>query len=129
MAKKEAAKQKKTTKPNYTEKAFVVKTTIGKLPCEARFYNTKGDDVQFINLTFCRAVAVRGVKVVNGKNGPFVSFPSYKDEEGEYHEYIFPITAEARESLCGKLVKYSVFGDAAPQEDEDDEDDETPFED
>lgn len=44
-----------------------------------------------VNLNCC--FAIRGVKVVNGSNGPFVSMPSYKTR-GQYEDVCFPCTKE-----------------------------------
>ena len=44
-----------------------------------------------VNLNGC--FAVRGVKVVDGSNGPFVSMPSYKGRDG-YRDVCFPCTKE-----------------------------------
>ncbi|MDL2293784.1 SpoVG family protein [Ruminococcaceae bacterium OttesenSCG-928-D13] len=40
--------------------------------------------------------AVRGVSVMEGKNGLFVSMPSVKLENGEYLDHCFPCTKESR---------------------------------
>ncbi len=37
--------------------------------------------------------AIRGIKVVDGSNGPFVSMPSYKARDG-YKDICFPCTKE-----------------------------------
>ena len=39
--------------------------------------------------------AIRGVKIMQGKNGPFVSMPSYK-AGNEYRDVCFPCTKECR---------------------------------
>ena len=44
-----------------------------------------------VNLNGC--FAIRGVKVVSGTNGPFVSMPSYKGRDG-YKDVCFPCTKE-----------------------------------
>lgn len=44
-----------------------------------------------VNLNGC--FAIRGVKVVNGTNGPFVSMPSYKARDG-YKDICFPCTKD-----------------------------------
>ena len=44
-----------------------------------------------VNLNGC--FAIRGVKVVEGSNGPFVSMPSYKGRDG-YKDVCFPCTKE-----------------------------------
>ncbi len=40
--------------------------------------------------------AVRGIKVMEGSKGLFVSMPSYKAGNGEYKDICFPCTKEAR---------------------------------
>lgn len=40
--------------------------------------------------------AVRGVKVMEGTNGLFVSMPNYKTGNGEYKDICFPCTKEAK---------------------------------
>lgn len=49
-----------------------------------------------VNLNGC--FAIRGVKVVQGEHGPFVSMPSYK-AGGEYKDVCFPITKDFRDQL------------------------------
>lgn len=44
------------------------------------------------------AFAVRGVKIIEGSNGLFVSMPSYK-AGNEYKDICFPITPECRKQL------------------------------
>lgn len=49
-----------------------------------------------VNLNGC--FAIRGVKVVEGSNGPFVSMPSYKGRDG-YKDICFPCTKEFRQQF------------------------------
>ncbi len=49
------------------------------------------------NLDDC--FAVKNIRVVEGKNGLFVSMPSYKGQDGEYHDLCFPTTPELRKQL------------------------------
>lgn len=49
------------------------------------------------NLDDC--FAVKNIRVIEGKNGLFVSMPSYKGADGEYHELCFPTTPEMRKQL------------------------------
>lgn len=49
------------------------------------------------NLDDC--FAVKNIRVVEGKNGLFVSMPSYKGADGEYHDLCFPTTPELRNQL------------------------------
>ncbi len=42
--------------------------------------------------------AIRGVRVVSGSNGPFVSMPGYKAKDG-YRDICFPCTKEFRQQF------------------------------
>ena len=50
-----------------------------------------------VNLDDC--FAVKNIRVIEGKNGLFVSMPSYKGADGEYHDLCFPTTPEMRKQL------------------------------
>ena len=54
-----------------------------------------------VNLNGC--FAVRGVKVVDGSNGPFVSMPSYKGRDG-YKDVCFPCTKEFHQQFNDTVV-------------------------
>lgn len=47
---------------------------------------------------------IKGLKVVDGENGPFVSMPQKKVGEG-YEQIFFPITKEAREQLHKSVLE------------------------
>ena len=49
------------------------------------------------------AFAVRGLKIVEGSNGLFVSMPSYK-AGNEYRDICFPITVECRRQLNDAVI-------------------------
>ena len=72
------------------------------LPTEitARAYPATGDGPVLASLTFDinGCFAVRGAKLVQGKNGPFVSMPQRQTRDG-YQELIFPVTKEMREII------------------------------
>ena len=51
------------------------------------------------SVNFGDCIAVKGVKVMEGKNGLFVSMPSQKGKDGNYHDICFPITADFRNQL------------------------------
>ena len=55
-----------------------------------------------VNLDDC--FAVKNLKVVEGRNGLFVSMPSYRGQDDEYHDICFPITAEMRTQLNDAVI-------------------------
>lgn len=87
---------------------------------EAQVYPLKeprNNTLAMASLTIGGCFAVRGVKVVQGRNGPFVSMPQAKDGKGEYQDVCFPISKEVREQVS-KLVldKYNAqMNKAQPQ--------------
>ena len=50
----------------------------------------------FANVTFDDVFVVRGLKVINGNKGLFVSMPSRKLNDGTYRDIAHPITNEFR---------------------------------
>lgn len=48
--------------------------------------------------------AVRGIKVMEGSRGLFVSMPSYKAGNGEYKDICFPCTKEAKAEFDQAVV-------------------------
>lgn len=69
---------------------------------EARISNLMPGDSSvkaIATATFDDCLAVRNIRVMSGKKGLFVSMPSYKDQENNYHDVCFPVTAEFRAEL------------------------------
>ena len=44
-------------------------------------------------------IAIHGCRVVNGQNGEFISFPAWKDKEGNYHDYAYMTFSEDEKKL------------------------------
>ena len=51
-----------------------------------------------------KAFAVRGVKIMEGTNGLFISMPSYK-AGNEYKDICFPVTPECRKQLNDAVLQ------------------------
>lgn len=45
------------------------------------------------------------IAVLNGRNGPFVSYPSYKKQDGSYQETAGPAHKEAREAITAAVIQ------------------------
>ena len=60
----------------------------------------------FANVTFDDAFVVRGLKVINGTNGYFVSMPSRKRPDGTYQDIAHPINNEMR-----RIIEDAVLGE------------------
>ena len=91
--------------------AKMQKTTTAQPAAQERGYPPIQYDVKIHSLYpegSCRAsasvnlngsFAIRGLKVMEGANGLFVSMPSYRTGNGEYKDICFPCTREVRSQL------------------------------
>ena len=53
----------------------------------------------FVNVTFDDAFVVRGMKIIKGSSGYFISMPSRKMPDGSYRDIAHPIQNEFRNYL------------------------------
>ncbi len=53
----------------------------------------------FANVTFDDAFVVRGMKIIKGSNGYFISMPSRKRPNGKYQDVAHPVSKEMRGTL------------------------------
>lgn len=53
----------------------------------------------FANLTFDEEFVIRGLKIINGNNGYFVSMPSRKRADGTHQDICHPINNRMRERI------------------------------
>ena len=53
----------------------------------------------FANVTFDDAFVIRGMKIIQGNNGFFVSMPSRKRPDGTYQDIAHPINKEMRDLI------------------------------
>ena len=61
--------------------------------------DSKSSLVAFANVTFDDELVVKGIKIVDGSKGTFVSMPSTKGADGKYYDDVFPITKDIREHI------------------------------
>ncbi len=61
----------------------------------------------FVNVTFDNCFVVRGMKIIEGSDGLFISMPSRKAEDGTYRDVAHPINNEFRQKIeKAILAKY-----------------------
>ena len=53
----------------------------------------------FASICFDDSIIIKGIRVVEGKNGHFVTMPQSKDKDGNYHDLVFPNNKELRQEL------------------------------
>lgn len=57
------------------------------------------------SITIEDCFVVKGIKILEGKNGLFSAMPSRKTPTGEYKDMCFPITAEARATINDEILR------------------------
>lgn len=56
------------------------------------------------SVTFDGSFVVHGFSIVNGKNGLFVSMPTFKSKDGDYIDIAHPITSVGRTAFIKKIM-------------------------
>ena len=59
----------------------------------------------YASATLDDCFAIRGLKLVDGKKGLFVSMPTYQKKDKSYADVCFPTTAEFREQLNNAVIE------------------------
>ena len=76
-----------------------------KLDVSAKVYPTKdpkhekGSILAFASADIGGCFAVTGIKIVEGKDGPFVAMPNQMGKDKKHHDICFPTTSAMREAL------------------------------
>ncbi len=58
----------------------------------------------YAGIVIDNALAIHDIKIIDGKEGPFIAFPSKMDKEGKYRDIIHPINAEARNVIQMAII-------------------------
>ncbi len=59
----------------------------------------------FANITFDDSFVVRGLKVIEGAEGCFVSMPSRVRSDGSYQDVAHPVNNETRQEIEGAVLR------------------------
>lgn len=59
----------------------------------------------FISVTIDEELVIKGLKIIEGKAGLFVSMPAEKDADDKYYDTVFPITADCRKYMTEKIME------------------------
>ncbi len=57
------------------------------------------------SITIDDCLVVHDIKIINGKDGLFISMPSRKTPDGEYKDIVHPINTETREELKNTILE------------------------
>lgn len=73
----------------------------------------QGSTVATADITLGDCLAVRGLRVVSGRQGLFVAMPRAKDRDGQYHDLCFALTADMRRAIQQTVLQqYRLAADA-----------------
>ena len=56
------------------------------------------------SITIDDCFVVHDIKVIEGKEGYFISMPSKKTPDGEFKDIVHPINTETRESISAQVI-------------------------
>lgn len=80
-----------------------------------KLQDQSGNLKAFAKIVLDEVLVVADLKVMNGQNGLFVSFPSKKNEkDGKWYDSVFPLTAEFRKYITDVVLKEYGASESAP---------------
>ena len=59
----------------------------------------------FANITFDDSFVIRGLKIINGQKGFFVSMPSRKRTDGSFQDIVHPVSLDLRKHIEDKVLE------------------------
>lgn len=67
-------------------------------------FKGEGTTRAFCDVAIAEAFLIKGVKVVEGKNGLFVSMPREQGKDGNWYDTVMPLSKEAREQVSSVVL-------------------------
>lgn len=90
--KKKMDKQKETNKPEPITVDFLKVTRV-----------KRGDNWEIFDMDL-NGVQIYGCRIVDGKNGTFISFPSRRGTDGKYYSHAYAVLDDAAvQSICEQV--------------------------
>ena len=88
-------------------KKATLKTTVTVKPNKAanKKVTYKSSKKAVASVTIEDSIVIHDVKIVQGKDGYFISMPSKKTPDGEYRDIVHPINTETREQVIAEILK------------------------
>lgn len=74
-----------------------------KINCKP--YNGSSKTKAFVDLELDETLVIKGLTLVDGENGLFLSFPSAKGKDGKYHNSVYSLDKEWLQLLQDACVK------------------------
>jgi stage V sporulation protein G len=77
----------------------------------------KGSTKAFASIGIDDMIAIRGIRVIEGEKGMFVSMPQSKDRDSNYHDIAFPLSGDLRKEMTAAIIKeYDRAASLAPDQ-------------
>ncbi|MBL7071793.1 MAG: septation protein SpoVG family protein [Candidatus Omnitrophica bacterium] len=73
----------------------------------ANIYRFEGDSAlkAFCDVIVSGSILIKGIRVVEGRNGLFVRMPAKQGKDGKWYESIQPMTQEIRDALSQTIIE------------------------
>ena len=73
----------------------------------ARIYRLEGDGATkaFCDIIVANSLLIKGIRIIEGRNGMFVKMPTQQGKDGKWYESIRPVTKEIRGTINDTLIK------------------------
>ena len=73
----------------------------------ARLHRLEGDGLMkaFVDIVVNDSLLLRGLRVIEGKKGLFVSMPKEQGKDKRWYDTIRPVTKEAQEEIANVVLK------------------------
>lgn len=95
---------------NPTEKEEKKPVEMPSVKVSLKLYDEGSSIKAHGSVALSERMVIGGIRIVEGKNGDFVQFPSYQDKNNEWHDIAHPITKEFREKLINSILnKYNAM--------------------
>ena len=80
-------------------------------------FDGEGTARAFCDVAIAETFLVKGIKVIEGKKGLFVSMPRQQGKDGNWYDTVLPLSKEARQQLSDTvLAAYQSRAENSPQE-------------
>ena len=67
--------------------------------------NANSKTKAFANISINDVVGIRGVRIVDGEKGLFVTMPQSKDKDNNYHDVAFPVSGDLRKKISQSVLQ------------------------
>lgn len=94
-------------------------TQVGVAVKRMNRFDGQGAAKAFCDVAIGEAFLVKGIKVVEGKKGLFVSMPREQGKDGNWYDTVVPLTKEARQRVSEIVLGAYLSEEEAPPAAED----------